>query len=283
MADSVPNKSLWKTFLAWGDNPFAGLGVGVMIGGAGAVVSLAILYAIGSILIAVAFIRAGFFGGTEGRLKRISFNFLSCVVLAGIVFGLWKITPRPKEFPTAEENAKAVLALMDQRDSEEALAIPTENPPATPLPQKKHKPPITKGPEQPSGPATSPPPTTPPPQVAELMVTQEQDVSSDKDNPFKTNVVVQTTKEFPSLNLALECDGPIDHGGGAVGGVMMMVREGVINGHPNVFVMTYQSAAPQFGPGNPCTLLSGPRAPSVVTRHQHFRRLLASCVPALVS
>jgi hypothetical protein len=78
-------------------------------------------------------------------------------------------------------------------------------------------------------------------------LTQSEDVSSRDDAPHLTRVVIQTNVEFPTLRLALQCDGPIVEGNGGINGAMMMVSEGVANGYPNVFVLKYGSASPHFG------------------------------------
>jgi hypothetical protein len=90
------------------------------------------------------------------------------------------------------------------------------------------------------------------PQVAQFLVTQSTETPDNPDEPNKIAVVVQTNLSFPSLRLAIECDGPISHGNGGIGtGVMMMTSQGVVNGYPNIYLFTYQSATPQFGPSSP--------------------------------
>jgi hypothetical protein len=96
-----------------------------------------------------------------------------------------------------------------------------------------------------------PPPSAP--QQAKLSIAQKPQTSSREDAPYKTEVVVQTTTEFPSLKLLVQCDKPLVEANPhlASGGVLMMTSQGVVRDHPKVFIFTYGSAAPPFGPGNP--------------------------------
>ena len=230
-------------------------GIGVIAGAAAAKVNMAILFAVGGIAIIFAVFLAPLF-------QRVIWNVGASLVIAVLLLGLWKITPKPKEPPTAQENAAAVVALEEQRAAEKQAAQ------ATSLPQSAAPPPTA--PASPKNPKPAEPtqirglivpPTLPPtqqpssaPAVARFTVTQTEDVSSRSDAPHLTRVVIQTNVEFPHLKLALQCDGPIADGSGGVSGVMMMVREGVANGYPNVFVLTYESAAPPFGPASPITI-----------------------------
>jgi hypothetical protein len=146
---------------------------------------------------------------------------------------------RANKPPTAEENATAILTL-EKRDGLLPMpsAIPVAHMPSHPK-ATRH---LLSG-ERPTL-------TSPAPETAELIVTQSQDVSTEADAPYKTRVVVQTTQAFPTLRLALECDGPIAHASGGVNG-MSIGGSGIVGGHPNIFVLTYQSAMPGFTPSNP--------------------------------
>jgi hypothetical protein len=184
---------------------------------------------------------------------RICVNFVTIMLIAGALYFLDRriihSLPKPKDPSTATENAAAVVAL----EKEQGLIHGPGNgqsPPMTTLshrgdtvqrrPQSRSKPPESSA----LSPATAP-------ATAALTVTQSPDVSTDADAPYKTIVVVQTTREFPSLRLALECDGPIAHASGGTNGMIMMSSQGVVDGHPNVFVFTYGSAMPGFTPSNP--------------------------------
>jgi hypothetical protein len=43
--------------------------------------------------------------------------------------------------------------------------------------------------------------------------------------------------------------------------VMMMTSQGIVAGHPNIYVLTYQSAMPPFGPASPIILNFWSKAP----------------------
>jgi hypothetical protein len=150
--------------------------------------------------------------------------------------------------PTAEENAAAFFAL--ENKARNTVPPPAENPKpplSAPTPKQNVK----------KNPAPSPTPTpetsTAAPPAAQLFVTQSNDTSS-RPGTILTRVVIQTTQVFPTLRLALKCDGPLLDGNGGTNGMMMMVNEGVAAGHPNVFILTYQSATPAFGPASPITI-----------------------------
>lgn len=85
-----------------------------------------------------------------------------------------------------------------------------------------------------------------------MIITQKSDVSSRQDAPYKTKATVQSDIEFPSLKIAIQCSGPLVAGeGGPNTSMVFMETFGVVNGHPDVFVYTYKSANPPFGPSNP--------------------------------
>jgi hypothetical protein len=168
--------------------------------------------------------------------------------------------------PTAEENAAAFQALQDRRKTQDNQH-PSASQPSKEQPVKSH-PSSPKHPEvdapihnsQPTSP-TQPEAQNSTPHAAVLRVSQSPspDKSTREDAPVKTRVVVQTDTEFPTLRLAVECDGPLVDGNGSTAGFngmssMMMTSQGIVSGHPNIFVLTYQSATPPFGPANPVIL-----------------------------
>jgi hypothetical protein len=129
----------------------------------------------------------------------------------------------------------------------------------------------------------NPPPTpqaeTPvsPLSAARLTVSQSPspDPSTRQDAPVKTRIVVQTDRDFPVLRLAVECDGPLVDGNASTAGVegmssMKMTSQGVVSGHPNIFVLTYQSATPPFGPSNPVILNLWSKNPVTCNRASTF-------------
>jgi hypothetical protein len=104
--------------------------------------------------------------------------------------------------------------------------------------------------------ATEPAPgevTHSPANQTKLAISQQPDISSREDAPYKTKVVVQATVDFSSLKMIVQCDKPLVDGSAGLssGGVTIMTSQGVVKDHTNLFFFTYQSAAPQFGPANP--------------------------------
>lgn len=162
--------------------------------------------------------------------------------------------------PSAQENAQAILALQDKQKETQKESVASAKPSPKPRPVVAPKPP-----EQPTQ-----SPVVTPPQAAQLTITQSPDVSSRSDAPYLIRVVVQSNVVFPSLKLAIECDGPIVEGHGGYAGAFMMTSQGVVNGHPNIFVFTYQSAMPPFGPANPITLNFWSKQPIACTKAQTF-------------
>lgn len=149
------------------------------------------------------------------------------------------------KLPTAKEIAKEVKTEMAQN------VIPVVRAPSgkpTSHQSAGVKKPETKTMEPAPGEVSQPPANQ-----AKLSISQQPDVSSREDAPYKTKVVVQTTIDFPSLKMIVQCDKPLVDGSAGLssGGVTMVTSQGVLKDHPNIFFFTYQSAAPQFGPANP--------------------------------
>ncbi len=103
----------------------------------------------------------------------------------------------------------------------------------------------------------TPPPSGSPPQSlqAHLSVSQSSLISTRPDAPVATKVVVQTDRDFPALRFVMQCDKPLVDAeyalGGGSGMVQMMVSSGLAKGHPNIYVYSYGSSTPPFGPANP--------------------------------
>lgn len=236
----------------------------MIAGAAAATVNMAILFAVGGVAIVFAVFLAPLSG-------KIMWNALASIAIAATLLGLWKITPKPKEPPTAQENAAAVVALEEQQHASEKQTTPTPSSQHSSIapvsPEPKHSRPVKPT-------TTAPGPTVPPTQtttVAHFTLTQSEDISSRSDAPHLARVVIQTNVEFPKqLKLALQCDGPITDGSGGISGVMMMVSQGVANGYPNVYVLTYESATPAFGPSSPITINLWSKQPIQCTQATTF-------------
>jgi hypothetical protein len=168
-----------------------------------------------------------------------------------------KKIPRP---PTAQENAAAIVALQKQEASLAKGQSPKNSPPSvhTNLGRGNKIPPQKPPQQAPNNPITT-----------QLIVTQSLDISDRPETPYKTRVVVQSTVEFSSLRLAIECDGPIAQGSGG-NGAMFMTNQGIVDGHPNIYVLTYQSATPPLGPANPLPFIFCSKGPINCTHASTF-------------
>jgi len=183
--------------------------------------------------------------------------------------------------PTAEENAAAVVALQDKHAADNRQPSTSSRPnvqPTKPHPSHPKTPEVSPDPNSSQSPPT-PQAETPvsPLSAARLTVSQSPspDPSTRQDAPVKTRIVVQTDRDFPVLRLAVECDGPLVDGNASTAGVegmssMKMTSQGVVSGHPNIFVLTYQSATPPFGPSNPVILNLWSKNPVTCNRASTF-------------
>lgn len=186
-------------------------------------------------------------------------------------------TPLPSQGPLKSDKTKASTMHHRNPSSREGLArsatkkhAAENNPPPKKLtstePAPSAIPPETnKTNPQPS----SPPPTCQqgstgyygsvpavnfPPSNGVLKIVSESDVTSTRaDAPCQTEIIVQSSVVWQSVKLAVQCNGDLVDGRGAPssGGMTVMVREGLANGHPNMFLYEYQSASPPFGPADP--------------------------------
>jgi len=231
----------------------------------GAITVLVPIFALKWIFVAagvVLFIRLCMARFFEGRtlIKQAFGNLGLGFVLAIILAASWHLIPRPKEPPSAEEIGKAIakeISKQQEEDQKKQQLIAEQKPPeSSPEPKKKPKPStLTSKPES-ANPQTGPSEIPHPPvNHATLTITQKPDVSTRADAPYMTDVIVQTTAEFPTLKIVLQCNKPLIDGNATVGsgGVLMMTSVGVVKDHPNLVFFTYQSAAPPFGPANPIT------------------------------
>jgi hypothetical protein len=157
-----------------------------------------------------------------------------------------------KEPPTAAEIATEVRKQF-ARDVKPIEGAPAASPPVSQgkVAHKKSNASPIKSPET-SMPTTALPTTQPSAvTIAHLNISQSVKPSTNPDASFETEVVVQTDTVFPSLRFAIQCDKPIVSGTVMNSGVRMMTNSGVVKEHPNVFVYSYGSATPPFGPANP--------------------------------
>jgi hypothetical protein len=120
-------------------------------------------------------------------------------------------------------------------------------------------------------PATPPPISLPPVKQGIFTITQSSKPATRADANYETEVVVQTTMEFPSLQFAMECDkNLVDGQVNAPAGVRMAVRWGVLTDHPNIFIYSYGSSVPSFGPANPLVVNVWSKEPVVCNQVATF-------------
>jgi hypothetical protein len=234
------------------ESPITWGAVGVLVGALAVAFSMRVIFCTAGVIFCVAIVRTGFFEG-RGWLKKYLGNLFLMGVMGIALYGLWRVTPKIKEPATAEEIAVAVIKKQHE-DIRQVSGIPPQvDSKKTIELGKKTVRKTTKQPAQQGG-TTAPTQPTPPPQQARLIVSQKQDISTREDAPFKTIVTVQATADFPTLKMLLKCDKPLMDGQGGPAGVMMMTSQGIVKDHPNIYIFTYQSAAPPFGPQNPLIL-----------------------------
>jgi len=229
----------------------------VLVGAIGVAYSMKVIFIATGCIFAMAIIRTQVF---EGRrlYQRILGNMMLVVLMTVLLFFVWKMTPKPKEPPSADEIANAVIKKQReevQKQTGAPLSATTQ--PTTPSVTQKPSS-VTRKPRK----STRQPSTTEPsivpsqPQSAKLIVSQKPDISTRQDASYKTVVTIQTTADFPTLKLLIHCDKPLVDGQGGIGsgGVLMMTSQGIVKDHPNYFIFTYQSASPTFGPQNPIVI-----------------------------
>ena len=244
-------KRMGKKFWAFLENPIFWGGVGVLVGAIGVAFSLKVIFVASGIVFSVAIVRNQFFEGCKPYQRRIG-NLWFIAIMSEILFVTWHFTPKARVPTTADEIAAAVMKRLHE-DVRPVSGVPPAEP-KTPMEVAK-KPSLRPPPKQTTLKEAEPnPPAPPPPQLARLIVSQRPQVSTREDAPYKTEVTIQTTSEFPSLKLVVQCDKPLVDGGGGFAGVMMMTTQGIVKDHTNVYVFTYQSASPPFGPQNPIIL-----------------------------
>jgi hypothetical protein len=95
-----------------------------------------------------------------------------------------------------------------------------------------------------------------------LTVSQETEVSTRPQFPYRIKVVIQSDIDFPSLKLSLSCNSAIGQVEGGVAGAgarglppaMFMSWVGVEPNTPTRWTISYSNANPSFGPANPITV-----------------------------
>jgi len=231
----------WWSFT---EHPLAGLGAGIMLGAVATVLPLGWVFVIAGIPIAIAIFRARFFESASVSLRLLG-NLLLCGLLAVVLFAVSKIVPHPREPPSAEEIAQAVKKEMEKKEpvntgtpAAEFTPAPTATPSRNATPEPAATLPVAK--------AT-------PFLKAVLTTTQKSLVSTRADAPIETEVTIQTTQEMLALKLIMKCDRTLTDVtiNDIRGGMRTGIRSGIVPEQPSIYLYSYETAAPPFGPSNP--------------------------------
>src|SRR5258708_25199176 len=111
----------------------------------------------------------------------------------------------------------------------------------------------------------------PPMKQGVFTISQSSKPSTRADANHETQVVIQTTMKFPTLKFAMQCDKDLIDGHiSGPGGVQMSVGWGVVKDHPNIFIYSYGSSIPKFGPANPLIINVWSKEPVVCNQVATF-------------
>jgi hypothetical protein len=88
-------------------------------------------------------------------------------------------------------------------------------------------------------------------QQEKLTVIHKKQSSTREDAPYKTELTILSTVDFPSLKLIVVCDKDLVAGGASIsgwgGGLYGQGISRVVSDHPNIYVFSYTVASPPFG------------------------------------
>src|ERR1022692_1237165 len=169
------------------ESPIAWGGVGLLGGAVAVVWSLKAMFFVAAFVFLIAILRTRFFKG-KSLLKEVTGTIGLTAAMCSILFGLWTVTPKPKEPPSAEEIADAVIK-KERTDIPKESAPPPQ--PSIPPPRKTQYPSRSTSsagpkPSKPTQTETTSPSPSPVPQSANLIVSQKPSVSTREDAPDKT-------------------------------------------------------------------------------------------------
>ncbi|MGB8786042.1 MAG: hypothetical protein WA755_16690 [Candidatus Acidiferrales bacterium] len=247
------NKPLQAKLRSFGESAVFWGGIGVVVGAIACVVSSGKMLILGAIVVCVALIKGNFFEN-QRWYSKLSGNLVLCLLLGAVLFVVWKIIPKPKEFPTAQEIAREVRK---QEEGTAPINVGMSSEPEVEIKPQQHPQPQRKPqPQKPNPPAElnpTPKRGNPRPPSSLFTVVRSEKYSTRVDAPYETEFVVQTPTVFSALNMTMTCDKPLVdfkiHF--PSGGVQMTVRWGIVREHPNVLFYSYGFASPPFGPDNP--------------------------------
>jgi hypothetical protein len=107
-----------------------------------------------------------------------------------------------------------------------------------------------------------------PPVLVGIRFTEAREASNDPALPYAEQVTIQTDKKIEPVALVIECSGPLSNGNASSGsGAYMMVSTGLVDAHPEWFLISWQS--PAFMPETPIVAhLQSKDAIKVIGIHQ---------------
>jgi hypothetical protein len=98
------SERLW----AFVEGPILWGAIGMIVGSIGSLLSIKWFFFAAWILIGIAIVRAGFWAA-ESTITQFFGNGFVCVMFALVLFGLWRALPKPKEQPSVDEIADAIV------------------------------------------------------------------------------------------------------------------------------------------------------------------------------
>jgi len=101
--EPMPEKVSSKLATFWGSTPIWG-GIGLLIGAIASQLSLKLLFVAVWGIFVFEFLRVGFF---KQRATKVMGNLLAGIIFAGVFIGLWRLSPKPKEPTTVDQEMNA--------------------------------------------------------------------------------------------------------------------------------------------------------------------------------
>jgi hypothetical protein len=99
----LEESTVYRQVVNFFERPMTGIAIGIVIGAVGGLASLKILLGLAWVVSAVSISREKW---------RVGTKCVSMLLAAGVLIATWYFTPYPKEPPTAEQNAKALIKLL---------------------------------------------------------------------------------------------------------------------------------------------------------------------------
>jgi hypothetical protein len=101
----------------------------------------------------------------------------------------------------------------------------------------------------------TPPAAPAKPNLASIRIASQKTVVSTNPNlPFALEVVLQTDQTIQPVSFVFMCDGNVGDGHGGVGaGAYMKTKKGIVDGHPDWFLIEWET--PDFEPATPMVVI----------------------------